>query len=255
MRLSRMMAVAALLVLPAFSSVAAEGVTVFAAASLKEAVDAVAADWQAKGGETVTVSYGGSNALARQIIEGAPADIFISASEDWMDAVADAGLVAEGGRRDLLANRLVLVAHDPQAAPLDPGPGADLAARLGGGRLAMALVDAVPAGQYGKAALESLGLWEAVAPHVAQTDNVRAALVLVASGEAPYGVTYATDAAADATVRIVGTFPADTHPPIIYPAALLTDSAAAAAFFAELTSDEAGAVFTTQGFALLARTE
>lgn len=246
------LALAAVIALPV--PLMAGEVTVFAAASMKTALDEIAADFTARTGDEVVVSYAGSNQLAAQIIEGAPADIFVSAAVHWMDAVEEAGLVAEGNRIDLLGNSLVLIGGR-DAAPLEIGPETGIPALLDGGVLAMALVDAVPAGQYGKAALESLGLWEAVAPHVAQTDNVRAALVLVASGEAPYGVTYATDAAADETVRIVATFPEDSHPPIIYPAALLTDSAAAAAFFAELTSDAAGAVFTAQGFTLLARPE
>lgn len=255
MMLSRLLSLslAALLAFSAPSVARAEGVTVFAAASLKEALDAVAADWQAKGGGTVTVSYGGSNALARQIIEGAPADIFLSASTQWMDAVADAGLVAGGGRRDLLGNRLVLVAHDPQAAPLDPGPGADLAARLGGGKLAMALVDAVPAGQYGKAALQALGLWDSVAPAVVEAENVRGALLLVATGEAPYGIVYATDARAEPQVKVVGTFPDDSHPPIVYPEALLKDAAgpAARSFHAALAGADAAAIFRAHGFEVL----
>jgi len=136
------------------------------------------------------------------------------------------------------------------AAPVQIGPGFDLAGLLGPEKLAMALVDAVPAGQYGKAALQSLGVWDAVAPSVAQADNVRAALALVATGEAPFGITYATDAAADDNVTIVGTFPSDSHPPICYPAALLTgaEDAADRAFFEALSGDDAGAIFAAAGF-------
>lgn len=231
---------------------AAQDVLVFAAASMRTALDAVAADWMAQTGHSVTLSYAGSNQLAQQIIAGAPADIFISASVDWMDAVEAAGLVVEGTRRDLLGNTLVLVGHGQGAAPVEIGPGLDLAGMLGDERLAMALVDAVPAGQYGKAALESLGLWASVEPLVAQSDNVRAALALVSTGEAPLGIVYASDAAADDSVTILGRFPADSHPPILYPAALLTEAADAAdrAFLEALGSEAARAAFEAQGFAV-----
>jgi molybdate transport system substrate-binding protein len=232
----------------------AEEVVVFAAASLKTALDTFAADWSAETGHAVTVSYAGSNTLAQQILQGAPADVFISAAVVWMDEVEKAGLVTGSTRMDLLGNTLVLVAHGREAAPIDIVPGFDLAGILDDGKLAMALVDAVPAGQYGKAALTSLGVWDAVAPSVAQSDNVRAALALVSTGEAPYGIVYATDAAADDNVTIVGTFPADSYPPIIYPSALLTEAADAAdrEFYAALTtSDAARAAFEAQGFAVL----
>ena len=226
---------------------------VFAAASLKTALDAVAADFQAETGHSVVISYGGSNALAKQIIEGAPADIFLSAAVNWMDEVEKAGLVEGGTRADLLGNTLVLVAHGKGAAPVEIGPGLDLAALLGDGKLSMAMVDAVPAGQYGKAALMSLGQWAAVEGSVAQSENVRAALALVAAGEAPYGIVYATDAAADDNVTVVGTFPAGSHPPITYPGALLTGAADAAdrAFFDALSSEAGDARFAEQGFVIL----
>lgn len=239
---------------PAYpTGAAAEEVVVFAAASMKNALDEVAAAWMAETGHTVTVSYAGSSQLATQIIEGAPADVFISAAVNWMDEVEKAGLIAGGTRSDLLGNTLVLIAHGKEAAPVEIGPGFDLAGLLGEEKLAMALVDGVPAGQYGKAALQGLGVWEAVAPSVAQSDNVRAALALVSTGEAPYGIVYATDAAADDNVTIVGTFPADSHTPIVYPAALLTGAADAAdrAFFEALSSDAADAVFAGQGLAIL----
>jgi len=234
---------------------AADEVVVFAAASMKTALDEVAAAWMAETGHSVTLVYAGSNQLAQQIIAGAPADIFISAAVQWMDEVEKAGLVVEGTRADLLGNSLVLIAHGKAAAPVTTGPatidpGFDLAGRLGGNKLAMALVDAVPAGLYGKAALESLGIWEAVSPSVAQASNVRAALALVSTGEAPYGIVYTTDAGADDNVTIVGTFPSDSHPPIRYPGALLTGAADAAdrAFFAALASDAADATFAGHGF-------
>lgn len=248
----RLLAVSALAIGLAAPAMADE-VVVFAAASMKTALDAVAADFQTATGHTVTISYAGSNALAKQIIEGAPADIFISAAVNWMDEVEKAGLVADGSRTDLLGNTLVLIAHGKGAAPVAIAPGFDLAGLLGDNKLAMALVDSVPAGQYGKAALESLGVWPAVEPLVAQSDNVRAALTLVSTGEAPLGIVYASDAAADDNVTVVGTFPADSHPAIVYPAALLTGAADAAdrAFFEALSSDAADARFAAEGFAIL----
>lgn len=233
--------------------VAAEEVTVFAAASLKNALDAVAADWQAATGNTVTISYAGSNALAKQIIEGAPADIYVSAAENWMDEVEKAGLVVPGTRKDLLGNTLVLVAAGKDAKPVEIAPGFDLKGLLGEDKLAMALVDSVPAGQYGKASLTALGVWDAVEPSVAQAENVRAALALVSTGEAPFGIVYASDAVSDPGVTVVGTFPEDSHKPILYPAALLTGAAddADKAFFETLSSDAAAAKFTEQGFIVL----
>jgi molybdate transport system substrate-binding protein len=231
----------------------AEEVVVFAAASLKTALDAVAAEFEASTGHSVTISYAGSNQLAKQIIEGAPADIFLSAAVNWMDAVDQAGLVVPGQRRDLWGNDLVLIAHGTDASPVEIGPELDLAALLGGGMLSMAMVDAVPAGQYGKQSLEALGLWAVAEPLVAQSENVRAALALVATGEAPYGIVYATDAVAGDNVTVVGQFPETSHAPITYPAALLTGAADAAdrAFFDALSADAADAKFAAQGFKIL----
>lgn len=239
-------------VLPGTAALAEE-VVVFAAASLKTALDQVAADFQTATGHRVTISYGGSNLLAKQIIQGAPADIFLSAAVNWMDAVEHAGLIAQGSRKDLLGNTLVLVAHGKDAARVEIGPGFDLAGLLGDGRLAMALVDAVPVGQYGKAALQSLGVWDTVAPMVAQSDNARAALALVSAGEAPFGIVYATDALADDTVTVVGSFPADSYPAIVYPAALLTgaEDAADREFLAVLSVLASDARFMQQGFSIL----
>lgn len=227
---------------------AAESPTVFAAASLKTALDQVAQSWQDAGHDPVVISYAGSSALARQIEAGAPADLFLSASVAWMDTVEGAGVVVPGTRRDLLGNTLVLIGAEDGAVDL-----ADLPATLGEQHLAMALVDSVPAGQYGKAALTYLGLWDALAPHVAQADNVRAALALVATGEAPFGVVYATDAAAEPRVHLAATFPAESHPPIIYPAAQLSTGTAsedAAAFLAYLGGAEAAQIFQAQGFSM-----
>lgn len=226
----------------------AEDVMVFAAASMKGALDEIAAAYQADSGNSVTISYAGSNALAKQIIQGAPADIFISAAVNWMDEVEKSGEVVS--RQDLLGNSLVLVAKADAAQPVDIAKDFDLSALLGGEKLSMALVDSVPAGQYGKAALQSLGIWSKLEGSVAQSDNVRAALTLVSRGEAPYGIVYATDAAADPAVAIVGRFPADSHPAIIYPAALLKNGQDAAdrAFYEMLSSDAAKAIFRKEGF-------
>lgn len=249
----RRIALAAALALALAPPALADEVVVFAAASMKTALDAVAADFRAATGHQVTISYGGSNALARQILEGAPADIFVSAAVNWMDEVEKAGLVVPGTRADLFGNTLVLVAHGKGAPPVGIGPDLDLGALLGDGKLSMAMVDAVPAGQYGKAALQALGLWDAVEGSVAQSENVRAALALVATGEAPFGIVYATDAAADDNVTVVGSFPADSHAPIVYPAALLTTATDAAdrAFLDALSSDAGDVKFAAEGFAIL----
>lgn len=251
--MTRRLALASVLAATLATPVLADEVVVFAAASLKDALDAVAADFQSETGNTVTISYAGSNALAKQIIEGAPADIFISAAVNWMDEVEKAGLLVPDTREDLLGNTLVLVAHGKDAAPVEIGEGFDLKALLGDGKLSMAMVDSVPAGQYGKESLEKLGVWSAVEGSVAQAENVRAALALVSTGEAPYGIVYASDAMADENVTVVGTFPDDSHKAIVYPAALLTGAADAAdkAFFEALSSDAADAKFTAQGFAIL----
>lgn len=241
--------VAAILIAAPLRGVA-EDVTVFAAASLTGALDRVAAAWAAETGHSAVMSYAGSSTLAHQIQQGAPADIFISASVDWMDAVAASGDLRGGTRRDILGNALVLIAHGPDAAPVTIDASLDLAGMLGDAKLAMAMVDAVPAGIYGKAALTSLGLWDSVAPLVAQSDNARTALAFVALNEAPFGIVYATDAAAQDNVSVIGTFPADSHAPIIYPAAITaqSDSAHAAAFLEYLSSDNARAIWRSDGF-------
>ena len=223
-------------------------VTVFAAASLKTALDEIAADWIADTGTKVTLSYGGTPALARQIAEGAPADIFLSASQAWMDDLQEKDLIQPASRRDLLGNSLILVAHG-QAQPVTIDTGLDLAGLLGGGKLAMALVGSVPAGQYGKEALESLGLWAAVEPGVVQSENVRAALKLVSLGEAALGIVYASDAIVEPGVTVIGTFPAGSHTPILYPGALTaTAGEEAGAFLDYLSSPAAHDVFTANGF-------
>jgi molybdate transport system substrate-binding protein len=230
---------------------AREAVVVFAAASLKNALEEVTADWSRETGHAVRASYAGSSKLARQIQQGAPADVFISANRDWMDALEQAKLIDACSRRDVLSNRLVLIAHGRDAAPVDVGPGLDLAGLLGDRRLVMAIVDAVPAGIYGKAALTSLGLWEKVRGKVAQAENVRAALVLVARGEAPYGIVYETDAGAADNVTVVGRFPPSSHPAIVYPAAVVAGSRnarQAARFLAHLQSAQARIIFERHGF-------
>jgi molybdate transport system substrate-binding protein len=232
---------------------AAEQVTVFAAASLTNAMAEIEDRFEAATGHDLVVSLAGSSALARQIQQGAPADVFVSANAAWMDALEADGLIEPGTRSDLLGNRLVLIAHGTEAPPVILDGETDFPALLAGGRLAMALVEAVPAGIYGKAALESLGQWAAVAPQVAQTDNVRAALALVSAGEAPYGIVYASDAVADAGVTVVGTFPADSHPPIVYPVAAITGQLdpATATFLTFLHDPLARAAFERQGFEVL----
>ena len=238
---------------PFVGTAGAAEVTVFAAASLKNALDDVARAWHEASGNSAVVAYAGSSQLARQIEQGAPADLFISANPDWMDYLEEAKLIDAASRKDLLGNRLVLVAHGRDAAPVAIGPGFDLAGLLGRGRLAMAMVDAVPAGMYGKAALESLGVWPSVRDHVAQADNVRAALTLVALGEAPYGIVYATDAAAADDVTVVGTFPEASHPPIVYPVALTLagDTPEARQLLAFIASPAARPLFERQGFTVL----
>jgi molybdate transport system substrate-binding protein len=227
-------------------------VVVFAAASLKNALDAINAQWQKETGKSAKISYAASSALAKQIEQGAPAQMFISADLDWMDYVEKKNLIKPGSRSNLLGNRIVLIAPKDKAQPVDIKPGFDLAKVLGDGRLSMANVDSVPAGKYGKAALEKLGVWASVSNKLAQAENVRAALLLVSRGEAPAGIVYQTDAASDSSVKIIGTFPEDTHPPIIYPIALTANASPdAAAFLAYIRSDKAKPLFEAQGFTVL----
>jgi molybdate transport system substrate-binding protein len=229
-------------------------VLVFAAASLKNALDDIAGQWQRESGRKTVISYAASNTLIKQIEQGAPADIFISADLDWMNYGQQKGLLKPDSRSNLLGNRLVLIAPKDANVSVNIQPGFDLAALLKGGRLAMGNVDAVPAGRYGKAALEKLGAWDGVKDKIAQAENVRAALVLVARGEAPLGIVYQTDAASDPTVKILGTFPENTHPPIIYPIALTKESTNpdAQAFLNYLKSSAARPAFERQCFTVLA---
>jgi len=231
----------------------AADVTVFAAASLKDALDEQSRQFEGSTGNKVIISYGASNALAKQVEAGAPADMFISADLDWMDYVDQRKLLAASTRVNLLRNTLVLVAPSSSHPSLKIGPNFGLAGALGQEKLAMANPDSVPAGKYGKSALEKLGVWTSVEKQVARADNVRAALALVSRGEAPFGIVYRTDAMADKGVRVVDTFPPDSHPPIIYPAAVLASSKSTAAtpLLDYLRSAPARAIWEKNGFGLI----
>ncbi|CUS45381.1 MAG: molybdate ABC transporter substrate-binding protein [Pseudomonadota bacterium] len=222
---------------------------VLAAASLQESMTAAADAWARKGHPRPVISFAASSALARQVEAGGAADLFVSADEEWMDALAAKGLIVPGTRSDFLGNRLVIVAPVASSVtiPLARGP---LARVLGAGPLAMADTESVPAGKYGKAALTRLGVWEAVSPKVVRAENVRAALALVERGAAPLGIVYATDAKASAKVRIAGVFPTSSHPPITYPIARLKASAnpEGEAFRHFLVSHEGKAIFVRYGF-------
>ena len=226
---------------------------VFAAASLKNALDDIDEAWRRGTGKPTAISYAASSLLAKQIENGAPADLFISADSDWMDYLESRKLIKPQSRSDLLGNSIVLVAPTISTVELTIAPGFALAAALGGGRLAMADPAAVPAGRYGKAALDKLGVWDTVANRIAAAENVRAALLLVARGEAPLGIVYRTDAAVEPGVRIIGTFPPDTHPPIVYPIALTatSDNPDAPALLVYLRGAASRAQFQKAGFAPL----
>ena len=234
---------------------AAQGrdVLVFAAASLKNALDDANAEYQKQTGRKVVVSYAASPTLAKQIEAAAPADVFISADLDWMEYLAQRKLIRPETRVNFLGNRLVLISPLGARRDVTVAPGFPLAALLGPGRLAMADPDSVPAGKYGKAALEHLGVWSSVQGRLARAENVRAALAFVSRGEAPLGVVYQTDAAADPRVKIVGFFGEDTHPPITYPMAALAASTAPTtiAYLQFLRSPAARPWFEKQGFAVL----
>jgi molybdate transport system substrate-binding protein len=239
--------------LPSLGDADDKGPLVFAAASLKDAIDATDAGFAKESGKQPVASYAASSALAKQIEQGAPADIFISADEDWMNYLADRRLIKPDTRFDLLGNTLVLIAPKDSKIETKIANGFPLATLLGDGHLAMANTDSVPAGKYGKAALTKLGVWDAVKNRIAQADNVRAALELVSTGEAPLGIVYGTDARLDPNVKVIGTFPEGTHPPIIYPIAIVASStnADAPALLAYLKSSAAQSVFKDQGFRIL----
>lgn len=231
----------------------AETVTVFAAASLKNALDEVGAAYAKTGGQA-RFSYAASSAIARQIEQGAPADVYVSADSDWMNYLAERKLIVAASRRDLLTNRLALIAPANSRAAFRVGRGMPLAKALGAGRLAVAGPD-VPAGKYARASLTALGVWPTVSGKLAQAENVRAALQYVARGETPLGVVYDTDAKVEPKVRIVGLFPEDTHPKIVYPAAVVAGSKNpdAARFLAFLSTPPAAAIFRKYGFTVLAK--
>ncbi len=246
---------------PSESSAPRGVVLVFAAASLKEALDEQLAQFQAMHTQRVRVSYAGSNALAKQIESGAPAALFVSADEDWMDYLASKRLIADGTRRALLGNELVLIApagaKDAASANRSTIDFANhertkplISAALGSGRFAMADPRAVPAGKYAQTALRALGVWDTVATRVANTDNVRSALAFVARGEATLGVVYRTDAMAEPRVRIVARIPTSAHPPITYSAAIIlkNDSASARALLTYLASSAAEPTWRKHGF-------
>jgi molybdate transport system substrate-binding protein len=240
--------------MPTFGMAQEKTITVFAAASMKNALDDVDAIFTKQSGVNVVASYAASSALMKQIEQGAPADVFLSADVDWMDYGAKRNLIKSDTRVDLLGNRLVLIA--PKDSRLDNvkiAPGFDLAGLADGGRIATGDVRAVPAGLYAKAALEKLGVWSSVEAKMAMAENVRAALVLVARGEAPLGIVYETDAKIDPGVKIIGVFPQDSHPPIIYPVALIKDAKPdAGQYIAFLRTADASAIFERYGFRVLA---
>lgn len=248
--------VAATLAVPPVHAETSKGPTVFAAASMKTALDAISAAYTAHTGKKPIISYASSGVLAKQIAAGAPADLFISADEKWMNVLDKEGMLRTGTRENLLGNTLVLV--QPTTSPpvaLTIAKGFDLAGALGGGKLAVCTVSSCPAGIYGKQALESLGIWAKVAPDLAEAENVRAALLLVARGEAKFGIVYGTDAKVEPQVRVVGTFPASSHAPIVYPVAVIKDAkdADAGDFEMFLHSPAATKILTDQGFAVLSK--
>lgn len=233
----------------------ADDVLVFAAASLKNALDDTIAAYEKSGGGTIKVSYAASSALAKQIESGAPADIFISADLDWMNDVEKDKAIKPETRANFFGNVLVLVEPADSSKTVDIKPGFPLASLIGDGKLAMANPDSVPAGKYGKAALQKLGVWDSVESKIANAEDVRAALLFVSRKEAPFGIVYQTDAAADKGVKVAGVFPADSYPPIIYPAALTASSKnpEAAKFFAYMHSGAAKPFFEKQGFSVLSK--
>lgn len=229
--------------------------TVFAAASLTEVLQEVGRLWVASGQAAARFSFASSSTLARQIEAGAPANLFASADEQWADYLQQRNLIVPETRRSLLTNSLVLVVPKDRARTVSVGPGLDLDALLGpSGRLATGDPAHVPAGIYAEAALKSLGLWERVQPRLARAESVRSALLLVGRGEAPAGIVYATDAAADTDVAVAGAFPADSHPPVTYPFAVVRahDTPGVRAFLAFLSGPQAREAFTRAGFGLTA---
>jgi len=229
--------------------------TAFAAASMKNALDDVDAAFTAKTEVKIVASYAASSVLAKQIEQGAPADIFLSADTDWMDYTAAKKAINEATRTNLLGNSIVLIApKDSKIDKVTIGPDFNLDGLAGGGKIATGDISSVPVGKYAKAALEKLGAWQAAAPKFAMAESVRTALTLVARGEAVLGIVYATDAKVEPGVKVVGTFPADSHPPIIYPvAATISAGSRAADYLAFLHSQAAKTIFEKYGFSFLVR--
>jgi molybdate transport system substrate-binding protein len=236
----------------AFAPARAADVTVFAAASLSDALTQIGKNYETKTGQHVVFSFAASSALARQIEASSGADVFVSADTDWMDELDAKGLIAKDTRKNLLGNQLVLIAPADLKITLAIGPHFALAKAIGNGRLAIAEPGSVPAGKYAKAALTALGVWSDVADHTAPAENVRAALAYVARGEVPFGIVYRTDALAEKKVLIVDTFPESSHGPIVYPEALTKDAKPEARGFLDyLSSADAKAVFEKAGFSVL----
>jgi molybdate transport system substrate-binding protein len=225
-------------------------VVVYAAASLKNVLDDAMARWRSRSGQPVVASYSHAPALAKQIEQGAPADIFISADTDWMDYVDKLNLIDRKTRVDLVGNGLVLIAASDDPVRLQLAPGADLAGATGDGRIAVCTIASCPGGKYAKAALEGLGIWDAVKPKLIDQETIRVALAAVARGEARFAIVYSTDAAIEPKVRVVDRFPPGSHPPVVFPAAIVAGSKhpGAAAFFEFLRSPEGSAVFEKYGF-------
>lgn len=255
-RLPVILAFVAAFALAPHIAAAQETLTVFAAASMKNALDDTDKAFTAKTGVKVVASYAATSALAKQIEAGAPADVFISADVKWMDYAAQHKLIKPNTRFDLLANELVLIAaKDSKLGKVTIEKGFDIAKLAGNGRIAVADVTAVPAGRYAKAALQSLGAWAAAEPKLAMAENVRAALTYVGRGEAPVGIVYATDAAVEPKVKVIGVFPDGSHPKIIYPVAATatTNKADVTAYLAFLRGSDAKKVFEHYGFAVLTK--
>jgi molybdate transport system substrate-binding protein len=245
-------AVAAMLLVQTPLAARAADLTVFAAASLTDALNAVGTTYQAKTGKVPVFSFAASSVLARQIEASVGTDIFISADTDWMDYLDNRGLIAHDTRKNLLGNHLVLIAPVDSNVTLTISPHFDLLGALNGGRLSIADPDTVPVGKYARTALTTLGVWNGVANRLVNAENVRVALVYVARGEAPLGIVYTTDALGEKRVHIVGTFPENTHAPIVYPAALVRDAKPEArAFLDFLSGPEATAIFQKNGFVIL----
>lgn len=250
----RIVLFAAAIAILSWPAAASDGnqIMVFAAASLSNAVQDIGKAYEAESGTRVVLSFAASSLLAKQIESSGSVDMFFSADTEWMDYVDKRGLLAAGTRKNLLGNRLVLVAPAGTKTSLTIGSNFPLVKALGGGRLALADPDTVPAGKYAKAALTSLGVWNSVADHLAPAENVRVALAYVARGEAPLGIVYETDARIEPKVHVAGVFPENTHPPIVYPMALTKDAKPQAkAFLDYLSGAEARAVFEKYGFKML----